>query len=60
MIGPNVTIATAGHPLDAELRKKGMQFNKSVHIGNGVWLGSGVIILPVSLLLRQLLPVHIF
>ena len=46
MIGPNVTIATAGHPLDAELRKKGMQFNKSVHIGSGVWLGSGVIILP--------------
>ena len=46
MIGPNVTIATAGHPLDANLRKQGMQFNKSVRIGNGVWLGAGVIILP--------------
>ena len=46
MIGPNVTIATAGHPLEAELRKKGMQFNKSVHIGDGVWLGANVIVLP--------------
>ena len=46
MIGPNVTLATAGHPLEAELRNKGMQFNKSVHIGDGVWLGAGVIVLP--------------
>ena len=42
MIGPNVTLATAGHPLEAELRNKGMQF----HIGDGVWLGAGVIVLP--------------
>jgi galactoside O-acetyltransferase len=27
MIGPNVTIATAGHPIDSELRKKAFQFN---------------------------------
>lgn len=46
MIGPNVTIATAGHPLDAALRKQGMQFNKAVRIGDGVWLGSNVVILP--------------
>ena len=46
MIGPNVTLVTAGHPLEAELRKKGMQFNKSVRIGDGVWLGANVIVLP--------------
>ncbi len=46
MIGPNVTLATAGHPLEAELRNKGLQFNKSVRIGDGVWLGAGVIVLP--------------
>lgn len=46
MIGPNVTLVTAGHPLEAELREKGMQFNKSVRIGDGVWLGANVIVLP--------------
>jgi galactoside O-acetyltransferase len=46
MIGPNVTIATAGHPISPELRKKGYQFNLPVHIGNNCWLGAGVIILP--------------
>ena len=46
MIGPNVTIATAEHPLDADLRRQGMQYNRAVRIGNGVWLGAGVIVLP--------------
>lgn len=46
MIAPNVTIATAGHPVEAELRRQGLQFNHSVHIGNGVWIGAGAVILP--------------
>lgn len=46
MIAPNVTIATAGHPVEADLRRQGMQFNHSVRIGNGVWIGAGAIILP--------------
>lgn len=46
MIGPNVTIATAGHPVEPSLRRKGIQFNKPVHIGDNVWIGAGVIILP--------------
>ena len=46
MIGPNVTIATAEHPLDADLRRQGMQYNRAVRIGHGVWLGAGVIVLP--------------
>ena len=46
MIGPNVTIATAGHPIDPELRGRGMQYNMPVHIGRNCWLGAGVIVLP--------------
>lgn len=46
MIGPNVTIATAGHPVLPSLRKKGIQYNVSVHVKDNVWIGAGVIILP--------------
>lgn len=47
--GPNVTIATAGHPVLPELRSDSgafLQYNKDVHIGNGVWVGAGAVILP--------------
>lgn len=46
MIGPNVTIATAGHPVQPELRRRAIQYNLPVRIGNNVWLGAGVIVLP--------------
>ena len=46
MIGPNVTIAAAGHPLHPALRRKGLQYNKPVTIGAGAWIGAGSIILP--------------
>lgn len=46
MIGPNVTIATAGHPILPELRSKGYQYNVPVRIGKNCWLGAGVIVLP--------------
>jgi galactoside O-acetyltransferase len=46
MFGPNVTIATAGHPILPELRKKEYQYNMPVKIGNNCWLGAGVIVLP--------------
>lgn len=46
MIGPNVTIAAAGHPVLPELRQEAYQFNIPVHIGKNVWIGAGVIILP--------------
>ena len=46
MIGPNVTLATAGHPILPELRKEAYQFNMPVHIGKNCWLGAGVIVLP--------------
>ncbi|MFD1420525.1 sugar O-acetyltransferase [Lactiplantibacillus songbeiensis] len=46
MIGPNVTLATAGHPILPELREQNYQYNRPVHIGRNCWLGTGVIVLP--------------
>ena len=46
MFGPNVTVATAGHPILPELREKGMQYNAPVNIGRNCWFGAGVVILP--------------
>ena len=46
MLGPNVTIATAGHPIAPELRRGGLQYNMPVRIGSNCWLGAGVIVMP--------------
>ncbi len=46
MIGPNVVLATAGHPILPELRPDAYQFNLPIHIGKNCWLGAGVIVLP--------------
>lgn len=46
MFGPNVTIATANHPINAELRSKGLQYNKDVYIGENTWIGAGAVIVP--------------
>ena len=46
LFGPNTVIATAGHPIDPELRARVTQYNAEVHIGNNVWLGAGVIVMP--------------
>ena len=46
MFGPNVVVATAGHPILPELRLKVAQFNVPVYIGKNVWIGAGAIILP--------------
>ena len=46
MFGPNVTIATANHPMNAELRAKSYQYNKDIYIGENVWIGAGVVIVP--------------
>lgn len=46
MIGPNVTVATAGHPILPELREKAYQFNMSVRIGENCWIGAGAVIMP--------------
>ncbi len=46
MIGPNVTITAAGHPILPELREQSYQYNAPVHIGRNCWIGAGAIILP--------------
>ncbi len=48
LIGPGCHIITAQHPISPTLRKgkDKLQYNKPVHLGNNVWLGAGVIVLP--------------
>lgn len=45
-IAPNVVIAGAGHPLDPVVRTSGLEFAKRIVIGDNVWIGAGVIIVP--------------
>ena len=45
-IAPNCSFYTAGHPLDVESRKKGLEYAKPIKIGNNVWIGGNVIVLP--------------
>ena len=46
MFGPNVTVASAGHPILPELREKAYQYNAPVKIGKNCWVGAGAIIIP--------------
>ena len=46
MIGPNVVIATAAHPLEPTPRRMGYQYNLPVHIGKNCWIAAGVQIMP--------------
>ena len=46
MLGPNVVLATGGHPILPQLRERAMQFNLPIRIGHNCWLGAGVIVLP--------------
>lgn len=46
MLGPNVVLATAGHPILPELREKAYQYNVPVRIGKNCWLGAGVLVMP--------------
>ncbi len=45
-IAPNCAFYTAGHPLDAEQRNKGLEYAKPIKIGNNVWIGGNVVVLP--------------
>ncbi|MGI6069123.1 MAG: sugar O-acetyltransferase [Blautia sp.] len=46
MLGPNVGIYTAGHPLDADQRNSGWEYGVSVTIGDNVWIGGNSVINP--------------
>ena len=45
-IGPNCGIYAAGHAFDPERRAAGIEYARPVHIGNNVWIGAQVCVLP--------------
>ena len=45
-IAPNVSIYTAGHPIDPAERNTLAEYAKPVTIGNNVWIGGSVTIVP--------------
>lgn len=45
-IGPNVQLLTPTHPLDPDLRRAKWEAAEPIVIGDNVWLGGGVIVLP--------------
>ena len=45
-IAPNVVISCAGHAIDEEQRNKGLEIGWKITIGNSVWIGANVTILP--------------
>jgi len=46
LIGPNVQIYTANHPIDVKTRNSWLETAKPVNIGHDVWIGGGAIINP--------------
>ncbi len=45
-IGPNCGFYTAEHPIDAETRNKGLESARPIKVGNDVWIGGNVCVLP--------------
>lgn len=45
-IAPNCGFYTAGHPIDAQQRNKGLEYAYPITVGNDVWIGAGVHVMP--------------
>lgn len=45
-IAPNCGFYTAGHPIDAVERNQGLEYARPISVGNNVWIGAGVSVLP--------------
>ncbi|MEE0186401.1 MAG: sugar O-acetyltransferase [Oscillospiraceae bacterium] len=45
-IAPNCVFSTAGHAIDAEQRGKGLEIALPIKVGNNVWFGANVSVLP--------------
>lgn len=45
-IAPNCGFYTAGHPLDPAERNKGLEYARPITVGDNVWIGAGVSVLP--------------
>ena len=46
LIGPGCYFHTAGHPIDPDQRKQWLVYTKPITVGNNVWFGAGVHVLP--------------
>lgn len=46
MIGPNCGFHTSGHPIDFERRNEGLEYAYPIKVGNNVWFGAGVQVMP--------------
>lgn len=45
-IAPNCGFYTAGHPIDIKQRNQGLEYAKPIEVGNNVWIGGNVVVLP--------------
>lgn len=45
-IAPNCGFYTVGHPLDYKTRNTGMEYAKPIEVGDNVWIGGNVTVLP--------------
>lgn len=45
-VAPNCGFYTAGHPLDVEQRNRGLEYAYPITVGDNVWFGSSVTVLP--------------
>ena len=45
-IAPNCGFYTAGHPIDAKRRNQGLEYAYPITVGNNVWIGAGVQVMP--------------
>lgn len=45
-IAPSCTFSTAGHPIDKERRNKGLEYAHPITVGDDVWFGANVTVLP--------------
>ena len=45
-VAPNCGFYTAGHPINAEERNKGIEYARSITVGDNVWIGAGVHVMP--------------
>lgn len=45
-IAPNCGFYTSGHPIDVAERNKGLEYARPITVGNNVWFGAGVSVLP--------------
>ena len=45
-IAPNCGFYTAGHPIDSERRNQGLEYAYPITVGDNVWIGGGVQVMP--------------